>query len=112
MTEVESGAAGSVPSAEQLVRDEGDQSSLPSLYCNGFEFATSLSDVNVVIQLHGKPQQRLHMSFTTAKALMVGMQQLIAHIERVSGQEIPTMEKMNTGLTAASRVAPASAARE
>ena len=112
MTEVQSGAAGSVPSAEQLVREEADQSSLPSVYCNGFEFATSLSDVSVVVQLNGKREQRLHMSFTTAKALMVGMQQLIAHIERVSGQEIPTMEQMNAGLTAAAQATPVPAARE
>jgi len=68
--------------------------------------------VNVVIQLHGKPQQRLHMSFTTAKALMIGMQELIAHIERASGQEIPTMQQMNAGLTAAARAAPTPTAKE
>ncbi|MCY4595523.1 MAG: hypothetical protein OXC19_12105 [Bryobacterales bacterium] len=112
MTEVESGTAGSVPSAERLVREEADQSSLPSVYCNGFEFAASLSDVSVDIQLSGKPQQRLHMSFTTAKALMIGMQELIAHIERASGQEIPTMQQMNAGLTAAARAAPTPTAKE
>ena len=102
MTEVERGAAGAVPSAEEIVQGETDQPNLPSVYCNGFEFAMSLSDVSVVIQLNGQRHHRLHMSFTTAKALMVGMQQLVTHIERASGHEIPTMDQMNSGLTAAS----------
>lgn len=100
MTEVESGATSSVPSMGQLVRDETDQTSVPSVYCNGFEFAISLSDVCVVTHLNGKREQRLHMSFTTAKALMLGMQQLVAHIEQASGHEIPTMDQMNAAFTA------------
>ena len=111
MTEMESSTSSSAPSAGQLLQDETDRSSVPSVYCNGFEFSMSLSDVCVVTHLNGKREHRLHMSFTTAKALMVGMQQLIAHIERASGHEIPTMEQMNAVVTAA-RAAPVPAARE
>lgn len=100
MTEAETGTSGSIPSARRFLQDEKDRSSLPTVYCNGFEFTVSLSDVCLVTQISGKPEQRLYMSFTTAKALMHGMQQLVADIERVSGQEIPTMDQLNTAFTA------------
>ena len=92
-------------SAGSFLEDDTDRSSIPSAYFNGFEFSMSLSDVCVIAQLNGKRKQQLHMSFTTAKELMVGMQQLIAHIERASGLEIPTMQQMNAALAAAQEAA-------
>lgn len=72
---------------------------LPSFYFNSAEFGISLSDVCIIASLDGVRKSRLHMSYTTAKTLMRGLQQVISDFERAAEHTIMTMDETNAALT-------------
>ena len=68
---------------------------IPSFYFNSMELGITLTDVNMTLFLDGVRKSRLHMSYTTAKTLMVGLQQLIKDFENASDHTIMTMTDTN-----------------
>lgn len=75
------------------------EAELPSFYFNSVELGISLSDVSIIVLLDGVRKSRLHMSYTTAKTLMRGLQQLFADFERASDHSIMTMAETDAALT-------------
>ena len=75
------------------------EAELPSFYFNSVELGVSLSDVSIIVLLDGVRKSRLHMSYTTAKTLMRGLQMLFADFERASNHSIMTMAETDAALT-------------
>ncbi len=64
---------------------------IPKFYMNGFNVGQSLSDIFVAMNLTGSVVGIINMSFTTAKTLMVALQEAIVKFEQQTGQELLTM---------------------
>ena len=79
--------------------DSDSVADLPSFYFNAAEFGLSLSDVSIIVLLDGVRKSRLHMSYTTAKTLMKGLQKVIADFERAANHTIMTMDETNAAIT-------------
>jgi len=63
---------------------------IPTLYCNGFAVTGTNSDVGVLIMVDNQPLVTLHLSFTTAKTLSLGLRQSIENLETITKREIMT----------------------
>ncbi len=72
---------------------------LPSFYFNSVQCGISLSDVCIIASLDGVRKSRLHMSYTTAKTLMRGLQQVIETFEHAANHTVMTMDETNAALT-------------
>ncbi|MBJ3763389.1 hypothetical protein ILP92_11595 [Maribius pontilimi] len=64
------------------------------VYTNGFNLAGSLSDMNLLLMVDGVPHTQIHMSFTTAKTLMVEITAALTQIEQLTGNRIMPMETL------------------
>ena len=81
------------PSQEQPVLSKfplNMPTSMPFLYANGILVGTTLGDVTMTITINGQATHQLNLSYTTAKTLMVNLQQAIADFEK--GTETTVLE--------------------
>ena len=69
------------------------------LYANGAEIGCTLSDMNVLFSINGRPKCRVHMSFTTAKTLAASLTGAIDAFENLTEHSIMTMDEVDKGLT-------------
>lgn len=74
-------------------------SDLPHFYCNAFSIAFTLSDVCLELGKTGVTEQRLYMSFTTAKSLMMNLQSAFDSFESKTNQKIMIMEEVHSALS-------------
>lgn len=75
-----------------------DSHDIPSFYLNGSTIGTSLSDIGLVALIDGTPVCRLHMSFTTAKTIAMGLLESVENLEDASKQPILTMGDIQTAM--------------
>lgn len=61
---------------------------VPSIYCNGFTVGLTNTDVSLILMIDNQPQLNLHLSFTTAKTLALGLAQTIEHLEKIAERSI------------------------
>lgn len=64
--------------------------SVSSVYANGFVVYRSNSDVGVILRLDNRAVVKLHLSYTLAKSLSVGLAETIGDIEKITEQTILT----------------------
>lgn len=63
---------------------------LPNNYANGFNIMAGNADIVITLLLNGKPDQAINMSFTTAKTLALGLNNIIQQLEARTGMDIKT----------------------
>ncbi len=71
---------------------------IPDIYFNGFQLLLGNSDLNALLLRNNFPVARLNMSFTTAKTLLVHLEDLMQKLERVTKHDIMTTMEVNEGL--------------
>ena len=81
-------------------REDSPEVELPTLYCNGFDIAFSLSDVCLIIGQSGTHKKRLYMSFTTAKTLANNLQEALDELERFTDHNFLTMNEIRSAIQA------------
>lgn len=69
-----------------------------NLYFNGFGLGLGNSDINAILLQNGQPILRLNMSYTTAKTLLVHLQDIMGKLEEVTDHEIMTTMQVSEGL--------------
>jgi hypothetical protein len=69
-----------------------------SIYINSFAAGLSTGDIFVVLQRNGIEIGVLNMSYTVAKSLGQGLNQLVASLEKRSGRNIMTSTEANIAL--------------
>ena len=63
---------------------------IPELYINGYTIASSASDIVVILLRNGRPVQTLNVSFTLAKTLAIGLNDVVQNIEKKANMDIKT----------------------
>lgn len=71
---------------------------IQSIYFNGFQLGLANSDINTILLQDGQPALRLNMSYTTAKTLLVHLQDIMGKLEEVTDHKIMTTMQVNEGL--------------
>ena len=71
---------------------------IPAFYFNGFQMNLSNADVGTVLMLNNQPQASFNMSYTTAKTLAEALHEIVAALEKVTGQDIMTTKQVAQGL--------------
>ena len=67
---------------------------VPKFYMNGFNIGQSASDIFLVMNLMTRPLGIVHMSFTTAKTLMIALQGAMESLETKIKQPILSMDEI------------------
>lgn len=88
----------SQPADQQRQGAEPQGAQLPSLYFNGFQLGSTLSDMGLLLMLDGQPLARLSMSFTTAKTLQKHLSDVMHRFEELTSHKIMTMDEVQSGL--------------
>ncbi|WP_372906742.1 hypothetical protein [Rhodohalobacter sp.] len=65
---------------------------VPKIYANGFAQFFNNADVGIILQLNGKPNAVINMSYTLAKTLHDRLGKQIKDLEKDSGHDIMTTE--------------------
>jgi hypothetical protein len=68
------------------------------MYANGFEIAITGADVVINLTYNGRPLCALNLSFTTAKALGVGLSGIMADLEQKSQTKVISVEEVARAL--------------
>jgi hypothetical protein len=82
---------GSPEQMQQALQIALQDPNCPKSYINGFNVGQTLTDIFIAMSLNGKIFEFVIMSFTTAKTLMVALQEAVARFEQQTGQEVLTM---------------------
>lgn len=71
---------------------------IENIYFNGFGLGLANSDINAILLQDGRPILRLNMSYTTAKTLLVHLQDIMGKLEEVTDHKIMTTMQVSEGL--------------
>ncbi len=71
---------------------------IPEVYFNGFRMGLSNSDIKVILLRDNQAAVNLNMSFTTAKTLLVLLEDIMTKLEQVTNHKIMTTMEVNEGL--------------
>lgn len=63
---------------------------VPELYANGYNISSSASDIVLVLLRNGRTVQTINISFTLAKTLAIGLNDVVQHIEKKANMDIKT----------------------
>ncbi len=80
-----------------------DDSSIPTIYFNGFINSLGSGDVLLILTRTGQPVVKLHASYTVAKTLAVKLGIMIAGLESDSGNVIMTTDDVNRAVESRKR---------
>lgn len=82
-----------------MVDGQPDQGiEVQGFYFNGFQLNLSNADIGVLLMLNNQPTAALNMSYTTAKTLAEGLNEIVATLEKVTGRDIMTTKQVAHGL--------------
>jgi threonine aldolase len=73
---------------------------LPQIYFNGFELATSLSDMGLYLLVDGQPSARVNFSFTMAKTLAQNLSKAVLEFEKQTNHNLMTMDEIFSAMQA------------
>lgn len=63
---------------------------VPQTYFNGFAVTLGTGDVLISLMRNGKPVQVVQCSYTVAKTLSLGLTEVVATLEEITGNKIMT----------------------
>ena len=76
---------------QQTISSAFNDPNIARFYINGFHLGQGLSDVFIIMMNNGKAFGIMNMSFTTAKTLMVSLQEIMTNFEQKMDQKILTL---------------------